>query len=121
MKKLEIEFGVSGTGSYSPWHLDIAKEYNVNLMCTCDTASFVKIGDDIYKICHPRNEYKLYQYFTVLDEMNNKGEASDEDVLKEIDDIVNNRNKDFILEKCRPLEEFKEKIIEISNKRNKQE
>jgi hypothetical protein len=57
----------------------------------------------------------------MLEEMNDKGEASDEEVLKEIDDIVNNRNKDFYLEKCRPLEEFKQKIIEISNKRKKRE
>jgi hypothetical protein len=53
--------------------------------------------------------------------MNDKGEASDEEVLKEIDDIVNNKNKDFYLEKCQPLGEFKQKIIEISNKRNKKE
>jgi hypothetical protein len=53
--------------------------------------------------------------------MNDKGEASDEEVLKEIDDIVNNRNKDFYLEKCQPLEEFKQKIIGISNKQNKKE
>ena len=53
--------------------------------------------------------------------MNDKGEASDEEVLKEIDDIVNNNNKDFYLEKCQSLEEFKKQIIEISNKRNKKE
>ena len=121
MEKLGIEFKLSGTGSYSPWHLDIAREYNVNLMCTCDTGSFVKIGDDIYKICYHRDAYKLYQYVTILEEMNEKGEASDEEVLKEIDDIVNNKNKDFYLEKCQPLEEFKKEIIEISNKQNKKE
>ena len=120
MEKIGIEFRPSGTGSYSPWHLDIAREYNVNLMCTCDTGNFVKIGDDVYKL-KPRDFYKLYQYAVVLEEMNDKGEASDEEVLKEIDDIVNNRNKDFYLEKCQPLEEFKKQIIEISNKRNKKE
>lgn len=120
MKKINIEFKQSGTGSYSPWHLAIAHEYNVNLMCTCDTGTFVKIGDDVYKI-RTNEWHKLYQYVTMLEEMNDKGEASDEEVLKEIDDIVNNRNKDFYLEKCRPLEEFKKEIIEISNKRKKRE
>ncbi len=121
MEKLGIEFKPSGTGSYSPWHLDIAREYNVNLICTCDTGNFAKIGDNVYKLIRPRDFYKLYQYVVVLEEMNDKGEASDEEVLKEIDDIVNNRNKDFYLEKCQPLEEFKQKIIEISNKQNKKE
>jgi Fe-S-cluster formation regulator IscX/YfhJ len=116
MEKLGIEFKPSGTGSYSPWHLDIAREYNVNLICTCDTCNFVKIGDDVYKLIKPRDFYKLYQYVVVLEEMNDKGEASDEEVLKEIDDIVNNRNKDFTLEKCVPLDEFEKKIIELSNK-----
>ena len=120
MEKLGIEFKPSGTGSYSPWHLDIAREYNVRLICTCDTGNFVKIGDDVYKL-KPRDFYKLYQYVVVLEEMNDKGETSDEEALKEIDDIVNNRNKDFYLEKCQPLGEFKKQIIEISNKRNKKE
>ena len=84
MEKLGIEFKSSSTGMYSPWHLEIAHEYNVNLMCTCDIGTF---------------------------------EASNEEVLKEIDDIVNNRNKDFYLEKCQPLDEFEKKIIELSNKK----
>ena len=121
MEKIDIEFKPSNTGMYSPWHLDIAHKYNVGLICTCDMGNFVKIGDDIYKLCYPRDMYKLYEYVTMLEEMNDKGEASDEEVLKEIDDIVNNRNKDFYLEKCQPLEEFKKEIIEISNKRNKKE
>lgn len=119
MKKLGIDFQQSGTGSYSPWHLEIAHEYNVNLMCTCDIGSFVRIGDDVYKT-RANDWYKLYQYFTVLEEMNDKGEASDEEVLKEIDDIINNKNKDFFLTKCKPLEEFKKEIIEISNKQKNQ-
>ena len=121
MEKLGIEFRPSGTGSYSPWHLDIAREYDVNLMCTCDIGSFVKIGDDVYKIVYQRDFYKLYQYVVMLEDMNDKGEASDEEVLKEIDDIINNRNKDFYLEKCTPLEEFKQRMIEKSNKRNKKD
>ena len=120
MEKIDIEFKQSGTGSYSPWHLDIAHEYNVNLMCTSDIGLFVRIGNDVYKT-RLNDWYKLYQYVTMLEEMNDKGEASDEEVLKEIDDIVNNRNKDFYLKKCQSLEEFKQKIIEISNKQNKKE
>jgi hypothetical protein len=57
MEKLGIEFKPSGTGSYSPWHLDIAREYNVNLICTCDTGNFVKIGDDVYKLIKPHDFY----------------------------------------------------------------
>ena len=121
MEKLRIEFKPSGTGSYSPWHLDIAREYNVNLICTCDTGNFVKIGDDVYKLIKPRDFYKLYQYVVVLEEMNEKGEASDEEVLKEIDDIINNRNKDFTLEKCQSLDEFEKKIIELSNRKKNKE
>ena len=121
MEKLGIEFKPSGTGSYSPWHLDIACEYNVNLICTCDTGNFVKIGDDVYKLIKPRDFYKLYQYVVVLEEMNEKGEASDEEVLKEIDDIINNRNKDFTLEKCQSLDEFEKKIIELSNRKKNKE
>jgi len=116
MEKLNIEFKSSSTGMYSPWHLDIAHKYNVRLMATCDIGSFVKIGDDIYKICYPRDMYKLYQYVTMLEEMNDKGEASDEEVLKEIDDIVNNSNKDFYLEKCQPLDEFEKEIVKLKQK-----
>ena len=116
MEKVDIEFKHSGTGSYSPWHLDIAHKYNVGLIGTCDIGSFVKIGEDVYKICHPRDTHKLYQYVVMMEEMNDKGEASDEEVLKEIDDIVNNRNKDFYLEKCQPLDEFEKEIIKLKNK-----
>ena len=121
MEKLGIEFKYSSTGMYSPWHLDIAHKYNVGLMATCDIGHFAKIGNDVYKICYPRDIIKLYDYLVMLEEMNEKGEASDEEVLKEIDDIVNNKNKDFYLEKCKPLDEFEKEIIEISNKRNKKE
>jgi hypothetical protein len=113
MKKIDIDFRMSGTGSYSPWHMEIIHKYKVRLMCTADIGSFVKIGEDIYRI---RNPYKLYQYVTMLEEMNDKGEISDEEVLKEIDDIVNNRNKDFRLEKCQPLDEFEQEILKYKDK-----
>ena len=119
MEKLNIEFRISGTGSYSPWHMEIIHKHNVKLLCTCDMANFVKIGEDIYRIRYPYDRMKLYQYVTMLEEMNDKGELSDEEVLKEIDDIVNNRNKDFRLEKCQPLDEFEKEIINIKQKETK--
>ena len=117
MKKLDIEFRLSSTGSYSPWHLDIANEYNVPLMVTSDIGKFVKIGDDVYSCRH--HYVELHEYLVMLEEMNNKGEISDEEVSKEVDDIINDKNKDFHLEKCQPLDEFRKRIIEISNKRDK--
>lgn len=118
MDKLEIEFKQSGTGSYSPWHLDIADEYDEPLFGTSDIGYFVKIDNDIYKIelhCY----YKLYQYVCMLEEMNDKGEITDEEVLKKIDDIVNNKNQDFKLKKCISLEEFREIMEKRKNNGNK--
>ena len=60
--------------------------------------------------------YKLYEYVTTLEEMNDDGDITDEETLKEIDDIVNNRNKDFELKKCMPLDEFEERIRKLSKK-----
>lgn len=116
MNKLDIEFRLSSTGMYSPWHLDIAHKHNVPLMVTSDIGKFVKIGNDIYncRYCY----VKLYEYVVMLEDMNDKGELSDEDTLKEIDDIINNRNKDFQIEKCEPLEEFEKIMIEMEKKQN---
>ena len=114
MEKLDIKFKTSSTGMYSPWHLDIARMYDVHFMITSDIGQFIKIGNDIYKI---RNKmYELYKYITTLEEMNNEGDITDEEVLKEIDDIANNRNKDFTLEKCISLEEFEKQIKDLSKK-----
>ena len=110
MDKLEIEFKRSSTGSYSPWHLDIIEKYNVNVCCTCDICGFVKIGEDIYRIDCLTQYYKLYDYVCDLEKKNDNGEKTDEEVLKEIDDIVNNRNEHFRLEKCTPLKEFEKSI-----------
>lgn len=116
MNKLDIEFRLSSTGMYSPWHLDIAHKYDVPLMVTSDIGKFVKIGDDIYncRYCY----VKLYEYLVMLEDMNDKGEISDEETLKEIDDIVNNRNKDFQIEKCESLEEFEKVMIEMKKKQD---
>lgn len=114
MEKLDIEFKMSSTGMYSPWHLDVAHKLNVPLMVTSDIGHFVRIGNDVYKIEHPRDMYKVYSYFVALEEMNNEGDITDEETLKEIDDIVNNRNKDFTLDKCISLEEFEKQIKHLS-------
>ena len=116
MNKLDIEFKLSSTGSYSPWHLDIAHKYDVPLMVTSDIGKFVKIGNDIYDCCYCY--YRLYEYVLKLEEMNDKGEISDEETLKEIDDIVNNRNKDFQIEKCESLEEFEKVMVEMKKKQD---
>ena len=85
-------------------------------MVTSDIGRFVKIGEDIYDCyyCY----VKLYEYLVMLEEMNDKGEISDEEVLKEIDDIINNRNKDFHIEKCQSLEDFEKTIIEMKRKQD---
>lgn len=116
MEKLDIEFKMSSTGMYSPWHLDVADKLNVPLMITSDIGEFVKIGKDIYKVHGSGKMYELYKYVTALEEMNDEGDISDEDTLKEIDDIVNNRNKDFTLDKCISLEEFEKQIKHLSKK-----
>lgn len=116
MDKLNIEFKLSNTGSYSPWHLDIANEFEeIPLIITADMCWFVKIGEDIYK---PLNYYTLYQHFCMLEEKNDNGELTDEEVLKEIDDIVNGKNKKFILHKCMPLDEFRNELIKSKKKQD---
>lgn len=114
MDNLDIEFKLSSTGMYSPWHLDIAHKHNVPLMVTSDIGHFVKIGNDIYNCRHCY--IKLYEYVVMLEDMNDKGELSDEETLKEVDDIINNRNKDFQIEKCESLEDFEKKIIEMEKR-----
>lgn len=117
MHKLDIEFSESSTGMYSSWHLNIARELNFPLMVTADIGWFVKIGNDIYKL-RSNDYYNLYQYFVMLEEMNDKGEITDEEVLGEVDDIVNNRNKDFFLKKCQPLDKFRKELESIIERRN---
>lgn len=106
MDKLDIEFKFSSTGMYSPWHLDIAHKHNVPLMVT----------SDIYNCS--RCYIKLYEYVIMLEDMNDKGELSDKETLKEVDDIINNRNKDFQIEKCESLEDFEKRMIEMEKKQN---
>jgi hypothetical protein len=110
MDKLEIEFKESSTGSYSPWHLDIIDKYNIPVLCTADICGFVKIGEEIYRIYDLSQYYRLYDYVCNLEKQNDNGEITDDEVLKEIDDIVNNRKENFNLKKCTPLKEFEESI-----------
>ena len=117
MNKIDIEFKNSSTGMYSPWHLDIAHKHNVPLMVTSDIGQFVKIGEDVYKV---RNKaYELYKYIITLEEWNDKGDITDEETLKEIDDIINNRNKEFTLKKCISLEEFEKEMEDMKLKQIK--
>ena len=116
MKKFDIEFKLSSTGMYSPWHLEIAHKYDVPLMVTSDIGKFVKIGEDIYdcRYCY----MKLHEYVLMLEEMNDKGEISDEEVLKEIDDIINNKNKDFQIDKTQSLEDFEKIIVDLKRRQD---
>lgn len=54
----------------------------------------------------------------MLENMNDKGELSDKETLKEVDDIINNRNKDFQIEKCESLEDFEKRMIEMEKRQN---
>jgi hypothetical protein len=65
MDKIEIEIKRSGTGMYSPWHLAIAHELGVPLMCTSDMGHFIKIGECIYKIIRPYST-KNYMTFSAI-------------------------------------------------------
>ena len=116
MEILGVKIKMSPTGMYSTWHLEIARKYDVRLMITSDTGHFAKIGNDVYKVTHPHDIYKLYSYIATLDEMKKEGDVTDEEASKEIDSIFNNENKDFIVEKCTPLDEWEEHIKELSKK-----
>lgn len=114
MDSLEIEFEQSSTGSYSPWHLKLVDEYDIPLICTADIGHFVKVGEDIYKIYNLNDYYDLYEYFCDLEKKNDKGEISDEDVLSLIDVALSDSKK---VRKCISLEEFKNHLITLKNKR----
>ena len=117
MDNLDIEFKESSTGSYSPWHLDVAEKYNVPLWGTSDIGYFVKVGEDIYKIPYSHNYYKMYEYVCGIEESNDNGEISDEETLNEINEIMNG-NRGFKVEKCDSLADFEEwlKSHEKTNK-----
>ena len=109
---LDIEFKLCQTSSLSPWHLDIADKYNYPLMITSDIGYFVKIGNDIYRM-YGYEYYELYQYVIKLEEKNTNGELSDEETLKELEDIM--KGDKYRLEKCIPLEKFERIIKEKAN------
>jgi hypothetical protein len=113
MNKIEIEFKQSPTGMYSPWHLDVAHEYNVPLICTSDIGHFVKIGNDIYKI--RSHAIDLYDKLIQLEDKNDSGEISDEDTLKKIDLLIS----EYKLRKCTPLDEFRKLMIKQSKQNKK--
>jgi hypothetical protein len=113
MNKIEIEIKQSGTGMYSPWHLAIAHELGVPLMCTADIGHFIKIGECIYKIIRPYGTKKLYDFFCDLEEKNDKGELSDEETLIILNDVIEGKDKDIVLEKCQPLDKFREQLLKM--------
>ena len=115
LTKHYIEFKESSTGSYSPWHLDIADEYDEPLWGTSDIGNFVKIGDDIYKIYYPTDYYKLYEHFCMLEDMNDKGQITDEQVLNEINIILNNLIDTSRIKKCMSLDEFRKLMEKTKN------
>ena len=113
MNKIEIEIKHSSTGMYSPWHLAIAHELGVPLMCTADIGHFIKIGECIYKIIRPYSTNKLYDFVCDLEEKNNKGELSDEETLSILNDVIEGKNKDIKLKKCQSLDEFREQLLKM--------
>lgn len=110
---IDIEFKRSSTGSYSPWHLDIANSLGVNLWCTSDIGYFVKVGDDIYNIFYSNDYYDLYKYVCDLEKKNDNGELSDEEALSLLAIALNNPTK---IKKCMPLDEFRNKMLNNKTK-----
>ena len=115
MNKVYIEVQQSSTGSYSPWHIQIAHEYDVPLWGTSDIAWFIRIGDDIYKVENHQVD-PLYNKLIQLEDKNNSGEISDEDTLKKIDLLIS----EYKLRKCTPLDEFRKLMIKQSKQNKKQ-
>lgn len=113
MNKVEIEFKRSSTGSYSPWHLEIADNLEINLWCASDIGHFVKVGDDIYKIFYPNDYYDLYDYFCDLEKKNDNGVLTDDEVLSLLEIALADSKK---VEKCEPLGEFRKKMLNIKTR-----
>ena len=89
--EFKIEFRLSETGSYSPWHLEIAKKHNVPLMGICDAGYFFRIGDEIYQT-DIWGYNRFYEYLQVLNDMYNKNEITKEDIQIEINEIIDSRS-----------------------------
>lgn len=115
MDKLEIEFKLSSTGSYSPWHLELIDKYEVPMICTADIGHFVKVGNDIYNFDYPNDYYDLYEYVCDLEKKNDNGELSDEEVLTLLDIALNKPKR---IRRCESLEEFEDYLIKYKNREN---
>lgn len=111
--EFKIQFSLSGTGSYSPWHLEIAKHYNVPLIGTCDIGYFFRIGDEIYQT-DIWGYNSFYEYLQILNDMYNKNEISKEDIQTEINEIIDGRNDaiDIYVRPCEDLKHFEECIYD---------
>lgn len=107
---MEIEFKRCETSSYSPWHLEIAKNLEVPLWCNSEIGYFVKVGDDIYNIFYMGDYYDMYKYFCDLEKKNDSGELTDDDVLALLSSALDNPHK---ICKCNSLDEFRKQMINI--------
>jgi hypothetical protein len=112
LNEFHIEFRTSSTGSYSPWHLDIAKRHNVPLMGTCDTGYFFKLDDEVYQT-DMRGYIDFQEYLIVLDEMYIRNEITKEDILTEINEIIDGRNDafDIYVRPCEDLKHFEQYFL----------
>ncbi len=110
MDKLDIEIKYSPTGSCSSWHLEIAEKHKVPLMVTSDVAYFMRVGEDVYRINRPRDYYELYKLLLSIEEKNDSGEMTDDETIKFVDDLVNNRIDGFCFGEKSNLIEY-EKMI----------
>lgn len=112
LNEFQIEFRLSGTGSYSPWHLDIAKRLNVPLIGTADIGHFFKLGDEVYQT-DMRGYRDFQEYLIVLDEMYIRNEITKEDILTEINEIIDGRNDalDIYVRPCEDLKHFEQDCL----------
>ena len=113
--EFKIEFRLSETGSYSPWHLEIIKKHNMPLMGICDAGYFFRyffrVGDEIYQT-DALGYNKFYEYLQVLNDMYNKNEITKEDIQIEINEIIDCRSDaiDIYVRPCEDLKHFEEDI-----------
>lgn len=112
LNEFHIEFRLSGTGSYSPWHLEIAKRHNVPLMGTCDIGHFFKLGDEVYQT-DMRGYRDFQEYILVLAEMYIRNEITKDDILTEINEIIDSRNDafDIYVRPCEDLKHFEQDCL----------
>lgn len=98
MKKINIEFAASSTGSWSPWHLDAFDKVNLNVIGTSDIGYFVKINENIFKITDAITAHKLQDVITHIQKQNDEGKISDRDASFEVLQILSTQNPNLRLQ-----------------------